>query len=451
MTLVAHQELDALVQFLQLAPVGLVQIAPDGEIAAVNPLAAQLLRPLQAEDTPRNLFDVLQGVAPDLRSRVRDYADSQGTVLDAMQLLVKPPSAAASGDVEVLSLTLLKLDGLRLMAMVSDITAQVRRERELQQCQAWIHSIVKGVADHGLTTLDEQGLCREWNAGMGRVTGYDAEALVGRTPALFSANPSAADDRLRERLREADAAGWSLDEDWMARPDGTRYWGSTLITPLRSHEPALGTARSYSLVVRDISHLRESRESLRPSVSGDPLTGLANRRAFFEGGEAAVAHGLHAPRPLSMLMIGADDLDRIADAHGHAVADAVLRHLAAGLATTCRGTDLVARVAGGTFAALLPGADTEQALRVARRLCQAIAAQQVQVDGRPIRYAVSAGVASFEAGVDGIEGLFARADGALLEARRQGSPRVARWTAQAAPELLAPAIALPGSGDRPAC
>jgi diguanylate cyclase (GGDEF)-like protein/PAS domain S-box-containing protein len=330
--------------------------------------------------------------------------------------------------VEVLSLTLLKLDAQRLMAVIDNITTSVRRERELQQNQAWIHTIVKGVADYGLATLDARGHCRDWNASLGRVTGFDADSIVGHTPALLCSDPAAADERLPDRLREADATGWSLDEGWMARPDGTRYWGSSLIAPLRVHDMADPGPRCYSLIVRDISHLREARESLHQLVSCDHLTGLANRRAFFEGGELEIVRSARATRPLSLVMIDADHFKRINDEHGHPVGDAVLRHLAAGLSATFRSTDLVARVGGEEFAALLPGADAEQARRVAERLCHAIAAQVVQVDGKPIRYTVSAGVATLDAADDGLDGLLRRADQALYDAKRRGRNGVVSWT-----------------------
>ena len=435
-------ELEALLQFLYLAPVGLVQTAVDGTIAMINPLSAQLLIPLSADGSLNNLFDVLQTAAPDLRTRVADFEPAYGVVLDAMQLPLRVASQQRGKDAEVLSLTLLKLDGGRLMAVITDVTSSLRRERELQQNQAWIHTIVKGVADYGLGTLDAQGLCRDWNASLGRVTGFDAEGIVGRPPTLLSADPGAATERLPDRLREADASGWSLDEGWMARPDGTRYWGSSLIAPLRTHDLADPGPRCYSLIVRDISHLREARETLRQSVSSDHLTGLSNRRAFFEGGELELARCLRNPRALSLVLIDADHFSRINDTHGHTAGDAVLRHLAAGLSATFRSTDLVARIGGEEFVALLPGADAEQAAGVAERLCRSVAAQVVEVDGVPIRYTVSAGVATFDAGVDGLDELVRRAERALYVAKHRGRNAVACWsdtTARREPSVSAQA------------
>jgi hypothetical protein len=67
----AHAQLaaehEALIQFLYLAPVGLVQTGIDGEIVMINPISAQLLMPLSRDGCLTNLFTALEGVAPELR------------------------------------------------------------------------------------------------------------------------------------------------------------------------------------------------------------------------------------------------------------------------------------------------------------------------------------------------------------------------------------------------
>ena len=286
------------------------------------------------------------------------------------------------------------------------------------------------MADHGLATLDAQGLCRDWNASLGRVTGFDADSLVGRSPALLAVDAAAAERRLAERLLLADATGWSHDEGWLARPDGSRYWGSSLITPLRTHDLPEPGPRCYSLIVRDISHLREARSALRASVSSDPLTGLSNRRAFHESGELELARSLRAPRALAVLRIDIEDFVALHAEHGHPAGDALLRHLAAGLGATLRSSDLIARTGGQAFMALLCGADAAQALGVAERLCRHVAGQVLEVDGVPIRYRISAGVAALEpgdAGLSGLDELVLRAECALDAARQRPGLAVGCW------------------------
>ncbi|MBA3599233.1 MAG: diguanylate cyclase [Methylibium sp.] len=422
------EEYEALLQFLYMAPIGLVQARSDGEILMVNPICAQLLMPLSRNGELTNLFTALEGLAPDLRHRVQTFESTHGMICEAMHLQI---NAGAQGrkDSQILSLSLLKLDAERLMAVLSDVTQSVKRDRELRQSQAWINTLVTGLIDYALVALDECGRLQSWNASIGRVTGFEQHEVVGQDYSLFYPPDGMSADRVLDRLCEADESGWSLDEGWRMRSDGTRYWGSCLIAPLHAPDEAQSEARAYSLIIRDVSDRREATEALRNSVSCDHLTGLANRRAFFDGAELELQRWKRAPRPLSMVMIDADHFKRINDLHGHAAGDAVLRHLAAGLSATFRAIDVVARIGGEEFVALLPGTTIEGAEAVALRLCRSIAEQSVEVDGTPIRYTVSVGIAAMEEGVEGINTLIQRADVAMYAAKSNGRNRVERWHA----------------------
>jgi PAS domain-containing protein len=216
-----EEEHEALIQFLYMAPIGLVQLRADGEITMVNPLCAQLLMPLSRNGGMSNLFVALEGVAPDLRNRAESFPESSGTICDTMHLHVDT-GRSGRRDTQVLSLSLLKLDAERLMAVLVDVTQAVRRERELRQGQAWIHSIVTGLTDYALVSLDENGRCESWNPSIERVTGFTETAIQGRSYAMFSPPDDASAERVLDRLQEADCSGWSLDEGWRMRADGTR-------------------------------------------------------------------------------------------------------------------------------------------------------------------------------------------------------------------------------------
>ncbi|MCU7372492.1 diguanylate cyclase [Paucibacter sp. O1-1] len=434
-TSVIEQEHEALLQFLYMAPIGLLQLRPDGEILLINPLSAQLLMPLSRDGALANLFTALADVAPDLRHRVADFQGSHGMVVEAQQLQVAP---AGSGHAEpqLLSLSLLKLDDERLMAVLNDVTQSVRRERELRQSQAWINTIVSGITDYALLPLDEQGAVQAWNPSVGRVTGFAAEASLGRGYAVFYPPDDLPPARMQDRLHEADRSGWSLDEGWRLRADGSRFWGSCLIAPLHEGADEAGAPRGYSLIIRDISDRREAHEALRRSIFCDHLTGLANRRAFFEAAEIELQRWARQPRPLSLVMIDADHFKQINDRHGHAAGDAVLRHLAVALGACSRSLDVVARVGGEEFILLLPDTTIDGAEALASRLCQSIAERPVEIDGHCVRYTVSAGVAQMQAGVAGLDALIKRADAALYQAKALGRNRAQRWHGSAAPSEL---------------
>ena len=119
---------EALVQFLYRAPIGLVQAGLDGTVDMLNPMSSSLLMPLARDGSLDNLFTVLQHVAPQLRAMTADFAAPSGVVCEGLR--VQLGDAAAPGGPQVLSLSVLKLDGTRLMATVTDATAEVQREQE---------------------------------------------------------------------------------------------------------------------------------------------------------------------------------------------------------------------------------------------------------------------------------------------------------------------------------
>lgn len=119
---------EALVQFLYRAPIGLVQASLDGTVDMLNPMSSSLLMPLARDGSLDNLFTVLQDVAPQLRELAASFTAPSGVVCEGLRLPLG--EAAAPGTPQVLSLSILKLDGARLMATVTDATAEVLREQE---------------------------------------------------------------------------------------------------------------------------------------------------------------------------------------------------------------------------------------------------------------------------------------------------------------------------------
>jgi diguanylate cyclase (GGDEF)-like protein/PAS domain S-box-containing protein len=432
----AHAQLaaehEALIQFLYLAPVGLVQTDSSGAILMINPVSAQLLLPLVPGGELVNLFDALEGVAPELRHLVAMFARKSGMVCDGMHIYLQPEGAHGGRRApQVLSLTLLKLDAARLMAVLQDVTEQVRRERQLRQNDAWLTALLTSISDYALVGLDRQGRVAGWNVSIARVTGHSA-AVVGRPYSVFYPEGATTPEQVRDRLVEADANGWNLEEGPRLRADGSRFWASSMISPLPErddrfddpHDPA------YCMVMRDISDKRDDIETRRRAVFADHLTGVGNRRAFFEAAEQELARGRSRPRPTALILIDADHFKRINDRHGHPGGDAVLRHLGALLSSVFRQVDIVARVGGEEFAALLPSSTLDDAAAVAERLRCLVAATPAPFDGGAIALTISAGIAAFDegAGHAGLDVLMKRADRALYAAKAAGRDRVERWS-----------------------
>ncbi len=425
------QEHEALIQFVYMAPAGLVQARSDGEIVMINPVAAQLMMPLSRDGGLSNLFTALEDIAPDLRSRLAAFSAPQGMVCDGMHL---PAPGGTQGERRLFSFSLIKLDDSRIMAMLQDVTWQAQRERLLRQQEAWLQAILTGVTDYALVNLDARGCVTEWNESICRVTGHGQD-VVGRSMAVFYPEDAITPERVLDRLHEAEHTGWSLDDGWRLRADGTRFWGSAMIAPQRALAQGnpmaaalaaeAGAAESgYCLIVRDMSGYRDTTEKARQAAVCDHLTGIDNRRSFFEAAEIELRRWRRLPRPLSLLMIDADQFKKINDTHGHPVGDEVLRHIARLMGSTFRQIDMVARIGGEEFAVLLPGSDLASAQRVAERLRAALEAQPAPTDAGPVRCTVSIGIATMDEATASVEALLKRADEALYAAKHGGRNRV---------------------------
>lgn len=126
-------------------------------------------------------------------------------------------------------------------------------------------------------------------------------------------------------------------------------------------------AMAYELTRRETA-LRSANRRLNSLASLDPLTGIANRRSF----DAVLALQWSTAPSLAMLMIDIDHFKMFNDQYGHQEGDGCIRRVAQALASTVRGTDVVARIGGEEFAVLMPGADIRTATEVAQRLRRAI-------------------------------------------------------------------------------
>ncbi len=177
---------------------------------------------------------------------------------------------------------------------------------------------------------------------------------------------------------------------------------------------------------QEIALLQEELELERKRASSDPLTGLANRRAFTE---TLTRHAEAGPPPdtLSLLMFDIDHFKNINDTHGHLIGDRVIRFLAQVLKQHTKGGDLAARYGGEEFVVLLPDTGLKGATVVAEKIRSAMAeAKLVRSDNKqPLgRITISAGVAAYQPGEDPME-LVNRADQALYRAKQEGRNRVA--------------------------
>jgi diguanylate cyclase (GGDEF)-like protein len=155
----------------------------------------------------------------------------------------------------------------------------------------------------------------------------------------------------------------------------------------------------------------------------DPLTHCLNR-AGFEDEVRRLAIRLPKQTPVVVLALDIDHFKAINDAHGHGAGDAYLARFAQALQGCVRQSDLVARVGGEEFIAVLVDAQPEAGQRVATKILQAVRDLQVPSEGGPVGTTVSIGIAAGH-GLDAVATLQREADLALYEAKGAGRDRMA--------------------------
>ena len=185
----------------------------------------------------------------------------------------------------------------------------------------------------------------------------------------------------------------------------------------RALEEALGELEKS----RD--EIRLQNDELQVLARRDPLTGVANRRAFLARLENELAASLRSGRELCCLMVDIDHFKRINDQHGHAMGDEVIQRVAQALAAEMGSSEEVCRYGGEEFCVTVADAGLDQALRVAERIHK-----KVQLPGfARVPVAVSIGVSSTRWGARTASDLIEQADEALYASKQTGRNRVTRF------------------------
>jgi diguanylate cyclase (GGDEF)-like protein len=171
----------------------------------------------------------------------------------------------------------------------------------------------------------------------------------------------------------------------------------------------------------DFTRERAYRQELKRLAGTDSLTGVMNRRRFFE--EALRHVGSPPSEPTALMMLDVDHFKQVNDGHGHGGGDAVLQEVTRRMSSVLRGRDLIARLGGEEFAVLLPKTRHDEAIAIAERLRQAVCGEPCRLPGTELTVSVSVGVTTRQ-GADTLDILLSRADKALYEAKRLGRNRV---------------------------
>jgi diguanylate cyclase (GGDEF)-like protein len=174
------------------------------------------------------------------------------------------------------------------------------------------------------------------------------------------------------------------------------------------------------MLVEDVSEQRRRELELALRADHDPLTKLANRTRFLYEGERMLAVAERQGWGMALLFLDLDGFKDINDSAGHSFGDAVLQQVARRLAGRTRSGDLIARIGGDEFVALLNDVNAETATLLAQRYRRALQAPPI-VPGAPLEISASVGVAWFPGAAKNLTTLLRLADAAMYRAKAEGS------------------------------
>lgn len=317
--------------------------------------------------------------------------------------LVYPP---AVGDRVVLPLWVAILTGVwhGALILLSFSVPRLRSDRDL------LASVLQGSRDAILVLEAERGAdgaVRDFRVALANDR---ATRLLGARAGtrLLELEPDHEENGLLARFAEVLASGVEFRADVPLLAEPAERWFSVTAVPLQD-----GVTVTYADVTERIRDVHRT----RTLAYTDPLTGLANRRAFEEQGSWRMGEAARAGRPVMLCFLDLDGFKAVNDRWGHAAGDELLRQVAGRLRGAVREADLIARFAGDEFALLVEGLDPAAAEPFFRRLAAAFD-PAFTLDAEPLRVRPSIGVAA--AGSAELGPALRAADAAMYRAKQRG-------------------------------
>jgi len=304
------------------------------------------------------------------------------------------------------------------VAAYRDITLERRAEEALRTAGQYNRTLIEVSLDP-LVTINPEGKIADVNEATVAATGVPRTVLIGSDFSDYFTEP----EKARAGYQEVFAKGFIKDYPLSLRHVSGRV--TEVLYNASIYRNARGEVAGVFATARDVTERKKLEQELERQAHIDLLTDLSNRRHFVETAEQEMARARRHDEPLCLLMLDLDHFKRVNDTHGHQAGDMVLQNLGDVCRRTFRAIDIVGRLGGEEFAALLPETGPEQALEVAERLREAVARTSVTLeDGTSLSTTASIGVTRVEVSDTRISVVLKRADAALYKAKSGGRNRV---------------------------
>lgn len=286
--------------------------------------------------------------------------------------------------------------------------------QELEAARAFNASVLANVAE-GILVVDEAGQVSFANPAICRLLGAQVEQLQGTHVLDYVLDPQVEnwlDSGFYGHYRKGET--YRVHNAVLLTVDGKQLPVALSCAPLPREQKAM------VLTILDMSVVRDLYQQLEKQAVTDALTGLLNRRGFYQTVESMLLRAEQLDRFLVVIYMDLDGFKQINDSLGHAAGDKMLLWVADQLKECIRPYDVLARMGGDEFTVVIDGLDyPEQAAKVAEKLIERVSVRK-QVDGVDITLGASVGIATYPECGATLDGLLRAADIAMYEAKRAG-------------------------------
>jgi PAS domain S-box-containing protein len=145
------------------------------------------------------------------------------------------------------------------MDRASDDETRERLEEALKESEERFERLVEAAKDYAIFMLDAEGRVTTWNEGAQRVFGYEEGEIIGEDGSVLFTPEDRSSDRPKREMETARTEGRAEDERWHLRKDGSRFWASGFVRPVRDEE---GSLLGFSKVARDLTELKRAEEAV---------------------------------------------------------------------------------------------------------------------------------------------------------------------------------------------
>ena len=298
-----------------------------------------------------------------------------------------------------------------VVVVVRDITARRELEDNERREKDTLTAVVES-SPVAIICLAPDRRVLIWNHAAEQVFGYTAKETVGQHYKLTPVDKEDRESTLFLRALAGDSPR-SIEVQGQ-RKDGSLVEISFSCAPVHERN---GAVRGVAYALHDISGRKKGEAELVRLAGTDPLTGLLNRRAFFEQLEFALAQSRRSGLACAVIVFDIDDFKEINDLFGHKAGDDVLIAIAESVRKQLRQTDIFARIGGDEFAILASNLmSANAAIDIAEKVTAAVRVIKGSVDAR-IEASISVGISVFPMDESEADVLLSHADMAMYRSK----------------------------------